>query len=42
MLPLSLTLEEFERLSQVEKTLYQKGLKQINEGNVLINRTEFE
>ena len=42
MLALSLMLEEHERLSQVEKTLYQKGLNQINEGNVLITRMEFE
>ncbi|MFW0032769.1 MAG: HAD-IB family phosphatase [Coxiella endosymbiont of Dermacentor nuttalli] len=36
VLPLCLALNEQEKLSQTERNLFQKGLNQINQGNLLI------
>ncbi|AUJ58569.1 phosphoserine phosphatase [Coxiella-like endosymbiont of Amblyomma americanum] len=38
VLPLCLVLDEQKKLSQTEKKLFQKGLIQINQGNLLINK----
>ena len=36
VLPLCLALDEQERLSQKERNLFQKGINQINQGNLLV------